>query len=231
MRGRPGPAASRSSSSATAASATLPPHYTAIRSLPIEETPIVMTTDALAFVQSNIVFFIRLLETTYIANRTQTKTFYKMGERVQRWQGGGGEGSGGGEGCGGEGCGGEDGGGLGSGEGGDGEGGGGEGGGGEGGEGDDGGRGLDGGEGGGGDGGDDGGGDGDGGHGPMAAVRAAVVAALYKLLSADAPVGTLPEGNAKEVTRRHRRVTTTVSSNDGIVATGCLPPSAAVVRA
>ena len=50
-----------------------------------------MTTDALAFVQSNIVFFIRLLETTYIANRTQTKTFYKMGERVQRcrWQGGG----------------------------------------------------------------------------------------------------------------------------------------------
>ena len=74
-------------------------------------------------------------------------------------------------------------------------------------------------------------GDGDGGHGPMAAVRAAVVAALYKLLSADAPVGTLPEGNAKEVTRRHRRVTTTVSSNDGIVATGCLPPSAAVVRA
>ena len=84
---------------------------------------------------------------------------------------------------------------------------------------------------GGGDGGDDGGGDGDGGHGPMAAVRAAVVAALYKLLSADAPVGTPPEGNAKEVTRRHRRVTTTVSSNDGIVATGCLPPSAAVVRA
>ena len=44
--------------------ASLPPHYTAIRSLPIEETPIVMTTDALAFVQSNIVFFIRLLETT-----------------------------------------------------------------------------------------------------------------------------------------------------------------------
>ena len=40
--------------SATADSATLPPHCTAIRSLPIEETPIVVTTDALTFMQSNI---------------------------------------------------------------------------------------------------------------------------------------------------------------------------------
>jgi len=34
-----------------------------------------------------------------------------------------------------------------------------------------------------------------------AAARAAVVAALYNVLSADAPVGAPPEGNAKEVTR------------------------------
>ena len=57
----------------------------------------------------------------------------------------------------------------------------------------------------------------------MAAAKAAVVAALNNVLSADAPVGAPPEGNAKEVTRRRRRVTTTVSSNDGIVATGSLP--------
>ena len=56
-----------------------------------------------------------------------------------------------------------------------------------------------------------------------AAARAAVVAALYNVLSADAPVGAPPEGNAKEVTRRRRRVTTTVSSNDEIMATGSLP--------
>ena len=57
----------------------------------------------------------------------------------------------------------------------------------------------------------------------MAAARAAVVAALYNVLSADAPVGAPPEGNAKEVTRRRRRVTTTVSRNDDIMATGSLP--------
>ena len=45
-------------------------------------------------------------------------------------------------------------------------------------------------------------------------IWAAVVAALYNILSADAPVGAPPEGNAKEVTRRRRRVTTTASSND-----------------
>ena len=56
-----------------------------------------------------------------------------------------------------------------------------------------------------------------------AAARAAVVAALYNVLSADAPVGAPPEGNAKEITRRRRRVTTTVSSNDEIMATGSLP--------
>ena len=56
----------------------------------------------------------------------------------------------------------------------------------------------------------------------MAAARAAVVAALYNVLSADAPVGAPPEGNAKEVTRRRCRVTTTGSSDDGIVATGSL---------
>jgi hypothetical protein len=57
-----------------------------------------------------------------------------------------------------------------------------------------------------------------------AAARAAVVAALYNVLSADAPVGAPPEGNAKEVTRRRRRVTTTVSRNDDdIMATGSLP--------
>jgi hypothetical protein len=49
-----------------------------------------------------------------------------------------------------------------------------------------------------------------------AAARAAVVAALYNVLSADAPVGAPPEGNAKEVTRRRRRVTTTVSRNDSV---------------
>ena len=53
-----------------------------------------------------------------------------------------------------------------------------------------------------------------------AAARAAVVAALYNVLSADAPVGAPPEGNAKEVTERRRRVTTTASSNDGIMMTG-----------
>ena len=240
-------------------------------------TPIVMTTDALAFVQSNIMFFIRLFETTYrepypnqniliqngrgcsvlgraeVARREGTAAAVRAAaaraaaaRTAVAWEAArvavvrveaareaaaraaaavttagaavaaaraaaraadrrGGEGGGG------------------------------DGGGGEGSEGDDGGRGLGGGEGGGGDGGDDGGGDGDAGHGPMAAVRhavrAAVVAALYKLLSADAPVGAPPEGNAKEVTRCRRRVTTTVSSNDGIVATGCLPPSTAVVRA
>ena len=57
----------------------------------------------------------------------------------------------------------------------------------------------------------------------MAAARATVVAALYNVLSADAPVGAPPEGNAKEVTRRRRRVTTTVSRNDDIMATGSLP--------
>jgi hypothetical protein len=55
-----------------------------------------------------------------------------------------------------------------------------------------------------------------------AAARAAVVAALYNVLSADAPVGAPPEGNAKEVTRRRRRVTTTVSRNDDIMATGII---------
>jgi hypothetical protein len=57
----------------------------------------------------------------------------------------------------------------------------------------------------------------------MTAARAAVMAALYNVLSADAPVGAPPEGNAKEVTRRRRRVTTTVSSNDEIMAHGSLP--------
>ena len=51
---------------------------------------------------------------------------------------------------------------------------------------------------------------------------AVVVVALYNVLSADAPVGAPPEGNAKEVTRRRCRVTTTGSSDDGIVATGSL---------
>ena len=46
---------------------------------------------------------------------------------------------------------------------------------------------------------------------------------MYNVLSADAPVGAPPEGNAKEVTRRRCRVTTTVSSNDEIMATGSLP--------
>ena len=36
------------------------------------------------------------------------------------------------------------------------------------------------------------------------------------VLSADAPVGAPPEGNAKEITRRPRRLTTTVSSNDAV---------------
>ena len=40
---------------------------------------------------------------------------------------------------------------------------------------------------------------------------------------ADAPVGAPPEGNAKEVTRHRRHVTTTVSSNDGVVATDSFP--------
>ena len=57
----------------------------------------------------------------------------------------------------------------------------------------------------------------------MAAARAAAVAALCNILSADAPVGAPPEGNAKEVTRRRRRVTTMVSRNDDIMATGSLP--------
>ena len=56
-----------------------------------------------------------------------------------------------------------------------------------------------------------------------AAARAAAVTTLYNVLSADAPVGAPPEGNAKEVTRRRRRVTTTVSSNDKIMAHGSLP--------
>jgi hypothetical protein len=57
----------------------------------------------------------------------------------------------------------------------------------------------------------------------MAAARVAVVAALYNVLSADAPVGAPPEGNAKEVTRRRRRVTTVASRDDSVVAHGSLP--------
>ena len=53
-----------------------------------------------------------------------------------------------------------------------------------------------------------------------AAARAAAVAALYNVLSADASVGAPPYVNEKEVTRRRRRVTTTVSRNDDIMATG-----------
>jgi len=39
----------------------------------------------------------------------------------------------------------------------------------------------------------------------------------------DAPVGAPPEGNAKEVTRCRRRVTTAASRDDGVVAHGSLP--------
>jgi hypothetical protein len=66
----------------------------------------------------------------------------------------------------------------------------------------------------------------------MAAARAAVVAALYEVLSADAPVGTPPGGNAKEVTRRRRRVTTAASSDDVTIVSwlyGSLP-AVAVAR-
>jgi hypothetical protein len=67
----------------------------------------------------------------------------------------------------------------------------------------------------------------------MAAARAAVVAALYNILSADAPVGAPPEGNAKEVTRRHRRQGTTISWRPAACPPPycCLPPSAAAVCA
>ena len=47
--------------------------------------------------------------------------------------------------------------------------------------------------------------------------------AALKVMLADAPVSAPPEGNAKEVTRHRRRMTTTVSSNDDVVATGSYP--------
>ena len=52
---------------------------------------------------------------------------------------------------------------------------------------------------------------------------AAVVGEGERSRCRDAPVGAPPEGNAKDVTRSRRRVTTATSRDDSVVAHGSLP--------